>query len=192
MDTFRRGLRSQARKAEDDASGFIARLKRLLNTVFTPRIDVTIPPVPQPGAPRAARQPAAAPAPAPSVSGGSELPPQLAEGGRVSARETVIVGDGGEPELFTPDRSGTVTPVSRLPEPILRPAGRTAPRAAPGAGSGRQIRLDYRPSISLSVQMPQGATMADVKRAMNDLERRLGEDVEAALRARFADIDHYS
>ena len=38
----------------------------------------------------------------------------LAEGGNVAAGETVVVGDGGEPELFTPRSAGTVTPFSDL------------------------------------------------------------------------------
>lgn len=37
----------------------------------------------------------------------------LKNGGGVGADETVIVGDGGEPELFTPGRPGTVTPLSQ-------------------------------------------------------------------------------
>jgi hypothetical protein len=38
----------------------------------------------------------------------------LAGGGDVMPDESVVVGDGGEPEVFTPDRAGTVTPFSKL------------------------------------------------------------------------------
>lgn len=41
--------------------------------------------------------------------------PRLAMGGRVRAGSPYIVGDGGEPELFMPDRPGSVIPASRLP-----------------------------------------------------------------------------
>jgi hypothetical protein len=40
--------------------------------------------------------------------------PAMAEGGAVYAGSPVWVGDGGEPELFTPHSDGTVTPASKL------------------------------------------------------------------------------
>ncbi len=40
--------------------------------------------------------------------------PLLAKGGPVKAGESVIVGDGGEPELFTPGASGFITPFSKM------------------------------------------------------------------------------
>lgn len=38
----------------------------------------------------------------------------MANGGRASRGKSYVVGDGGEPELFTPDTAGTVTPMSKL------------------------------------------------------------------------------
>jgi len=39
---------------------------------------------------------------------------RFANGGDISAGQTGIVGDGGEPELFTPKVAGTITPLSQL------------------------------------------------------------------------------
>lgn len=40
--------------------------------------------------------------------------PQQAEGGPVTRGQSVIVGDGGEPEVFTPGADGFITPFSKL------------------------------------------------------------------------------
>lgn len=48
------------------------------------------------------------------ASGGPGIPSFLAEGGRVRSGNPYVVGDGGEPELFVPDTSGTVIPFSRM------------------------------------------------------------------------------
>lgn len=43
-------------------------------------------------------------------SGGSRPPKYYAKGGRVSAGQPVVVGDGGRPELFVPDSAGRILP----------------------------------------------------------------------------------
>jgi len=49
-----------------------------------------------------------------NLAGFFQGPRKLAAGGNVAAGESVIVGDGGEPELFTPSVAGTVTPMSQM------------------------------------------------------------------------------
>jgi hypothetical protein len=49
-----------------------------------------------------------------SMSSTPDSIPMLAGGGHMDAGSTAWVGDGGEPELWTPDTSGTVTPKSKI------------------------------------------------------------------------------
>lgn len=48
------------------------------------------------------------------AAGGPGIPLFLADGGRARSGHPYVVGDGGEPELFIPDSSGTVIPFSRV------------------------------------------------------------------------------
>ena len=77
----------------------------------------------------------------------------LAEGGNVAAGETVVVGDGGEPELFTPKSAGTVTPFSDL-------------RVAGGAQMG--------PGMTVVINAPAGMTGDEIVAAIRRYERANG------------------
>jgi hypothetical protein len=46
--------------------------------------------------------------------------PQMAQGGKVSAGKPYIVGDGGVPELFVPNQSGTIIPPNKMGATVIQ------------------------------------------------------------------------
>lgn len=58
---------------------------------------------------------------------------RMAEGGRPMPGEPVIVGDGGQPEIFVPDQPGTIVP---LPSGLSRPQSGVLELNSPAHGTG--------------------------------------------------------
>jgi hypothetical protein len=80
----------------------------------------------------------------------------MAEGGRVSAGSSYIVGDGGREELFVPDVPGTILP--RVPP-------QSSPRPYGGGGGGTTIHVHIQGSVLSTQRELRDAVNAAMKAA---------------------------
>lgn len=90
-------------------------------------------------------------------------PEKRATGGPVKRGRNYVVGDGGEPEFFTPGADGFITPFSKV-EPFGSDGGGRGGRSAGGSGAARA-------PIHFAPQWNQNAPIYGV----DDLERRFEE-----------------
>lgn len=104
----------------------------------------------------------------------SNIQGAFAEGGRVRAGRPAIVGDGGEPELFTPDSAGTITPFSKL-----RPMG-----GSDAGGRSSRAPVTYAPQFVNNAPI---YGVADLEALWQKWEQRMHADFQAMMAGTFSD-----
>ncbi len=103
-------------------------------------------------------------------------PPKMARGGHIQKGSTAIVGDGGEPELFTAGATGYVTPFSKL-------KGMTG-SAAPRGGANARGPITYAPQF-----INQGPIygVADLEALWAKWEGKMHADFKAMMAGTYSD-----
>jgi TP901 family phage tail tape measure protein len=97
----------------------------------------------------------------------------FAEGGDVKGRVPVIVGDGGEPELFTPKTAGTITPFSKL-----------KPMRGGAAAAGGRGAVTYAPQFVNNAPI---YGVADLEGLWQKWEAKMHQDFKALMAGTFSD-----
>lgn len=119
-----------------------------------------------------------APAPTQTAPSGREFPTgveQFAKGGAVRKGETIVVGDGGEPEFFTPGADGFITPFS-MADGGGSSSARPAPTAAPA----------FNPTFIV-----QGSVygVADLEERFRQFAQQMQSEFAAKMAGSFADTE---
>lgn len=81
--------------------------------------------------------------------GFSDLPFLAADGANVNAGDSVVVGDGGEPELFVPKTAGEIIPFSKLGRTNGSPIGGGGDN---GGGGGVLVRVEAGPMFETTMK----------------------------------------
>lgn len=89
-----------------------------------------------------------------SSGAGASLPAvsAYAKGGSIRAGQTAIVGDGGEPELFTPSMNGTITPFSKMGGGVTNVVNQSINLSAGVPEAVRMELIRQMPAISRATQ----------------------------------------
>jgi len=101
-----------------------------------------------------------------------------AKGGPVRAGETYVVGDGGEPEFYTPHADGFVTPMSKAADLERRAMANAGRRGSAGSSGGRSAgagggSFTYAPSYTIpATGMDAAALRALLEEHDRDAMRR--------------------
>ena len=101
-----------------------------------------------------------------------------AQGGPVRAGETYLVGEEG-PELFRPNRSGSIVPSAETMRMLRNSGAAGASRSAAPSGGGRPISMTNHFVIS---------GVSDPAEVARQAARRLGDELRFALRGAEADL----